>query len=224
MGHDVIPIGHHSLNTSSIQSLAEDLSNRFDAEIIFGYQDDWVGNNYNGSFEFIELGRIEKKGKAVFLLQDCFYMDRLKQPGKHEQKIWYEFISKKKPDNYQVSIYKNCFDCNCHFDSRWWNFCRYFNRQINNAEWDEYIAEFRKEIATEVKKLGGTSALYGDDQGASHWISEMGIEHSFEEIREKLKEDFGGLYLSVSNFIKSADKTANQLFYNAYFDDFSDLI
>lgn len=39
MGHDVIAIGNHKLNTASFQTTAVDLSEAFDVTVCYGYMD-----------------------------------------------------------------------------------------------------------------------------------------------------------------------------------------
>jgi len=40
MGHDIMAIANHQLNTKSLPLLAEDLSNRLQVNVQYGYRDD----------------------------------------------------------------------------------------------------------------------------------------------------------------------------------------
>ena len=56
MGHDIQAVSGHNLNTSSMESLAKDLSDRLDATIVYGYSDDtFIEGISKGDHEFIVL-------------------------------------------------------------------------------------------------------------------------------------------------------------------------
>ncbi len=78
MGHDIVPIGNHKLNTSSLEKLAEDLSNRININIKYGY---WGETEYfellneKGNDDLIILGEINKhKSFETYILVDEKYM------------------------------------------------------------------------------------------------------------------------------------------------------
>lgn len=225
MGHDVIAIGQHSLKTTSIEALAKDLSERWNATILYGYPDDWIDEKENmPSFEFVETGRIEKSSKDIYCLEDSYYFDRMHKPL-FANSVCYKLYSRADYDKYNIEILRNSFYANTHFDSRWWNFCRYFNGEINTPEWDNYIFQYRKQVYAEVTKMDGKYAFYGDDQGDSAYLQEIGQDCEWNEIYKKLNDDFGDEFLHVSSFIANKKNAIKRdIWYKAYHDDFSDLI
>lgn len=224
MGHDVIAIGNHKLNTASFQTTAVDLSEAFDVTVCYGYMDDWIDpqTGKEGSFEFIELGRI-KKNDTVYFLRDNLYTDRLRSK-QYPDEIEYDFYS---ADYGATSfyVYPHCIQAHTAFNSRWWNFVRYFQGNFyGNDAWPNYINDYRRSVFNEIKRLGGSQALYGDDQGDSYYILDDAMTLSFVVITQKLKNDFGNACLNVSSFQRLYDNGKFEpIEYKAFIDDFEDL-
>lgn len=120
-------IGQHKLNTTTMHTTAVDLAAAFDASIRYGYTDDWIDPETwkEASYEFIELGRIERQGKPLCTLDDRLYTDRLRDPVKYEKSMICAFYGEH-PLVAGFDIHHDCFYSDIHFDSRWWNFVRYF--------------------------------------------------------------------------------------------------
>jgi hypothetical protein len=221
MGHDVIPIGQHRLDTSSIITIAQELADRFNATILYGYTDDRIGKNYQGSFKFIEQGRVKKVGSDSYILQDSLYMDRIYGPGKHDNEMCYELYSESDYDNYHISIYETAFQCDAHFESRWWSFCRCFTGIITDVEFLQYLNEYRKKIFNEIKRMGGELAIYGDDQGESAWL-DYGGTMNWKDMLIRLQTEFGDDFINISTFFKTKQPFRKDCPL-AFFDDFADL-
>lgn len=83
MGHDISPIGNHSLNTTDVASLARDLSNRLKVNVVYGFYGckehaQLLGAEQKDDYVWIELGRYDYYPNAPsFKLEDESY--QLKQ-------------------------------------------------------------------------------------------------------------------------------------------------
>lgn len=225
MGHDVIAIGNHKLNTTSIITTAVDLSKALDVTVSYGYLDDWTDleTGKQGSYEFIELGRVERNN-TIFFLKDGLYTEKL-HTKQYTNETAYEFYGA----NYDATsfyVFPHCIEAHTHFASRWWNFVSYFQGKFyGDEDWFRYINEYRRSVFNEVKRLGGNCALYGDDQGESYYIFEDAMTQPFDAIVEKLKNDFGDACLTISNFQKQySSGRFEPIEYKAFIDDFADFI
>jgi hypothetical protein len=200
MGHDIIAIGNHKLNTTSLHTTAIDLSEAFDVSVSYGYADDWIDleTGKEGSFQFIELGRIERNN-TLYFLRDSLYTDRL-HTKQYADETEYDFYGADY-DETSFYVYPRCIKAHTYFDSRWWNFVRYFQGKFyGDKDWVGYINNYRQHVYNEIKRLGGSCALYGDDQGDSYYIIEDAMTLPFDTIAKKLKNEFGNACLAIPHF------------------------
>ncbi len=227
MVHELIALGQHGLDTSSLEVLARDLSDRLGVTVLYGYQDDWLDpeRGFEGTYEFIETGRVDKGTAWMYFLRDYYHCDRLYSPGQYEGSVCFELFDYKTPEDFELLIYKESFKCSAPFAARWWSFSRYFNGEGNIAESEMGITWFRNRVKQEVHNLGGKYAFYGDDQGASKYLTDIGEEKTWEEIYAQLQKDFGASFLNISRFMlrKDESKYKREGYCNAFIDDFNDL-
>lgn len=82
MGHDISPIGNHSLNTENIKKLAEDISSRIDFNIVYGYlgrKEHFKLLGENRDDQNIILGNIikDKTFKTFSLIDESYQLREL---------------------------------------------------------------------------------------------------------------------------------------------------
>ena len=224
MGHDIKAVSGHKLNTSSMESLAKDLSDRLDVTIVYGYSDDtFIEGISKGDHEFIVLGKVEKETKYIWTLRDWDYLDRIVEPTKYEGSVSYDLTIEYGRHNQYLNIYKYVFESSADYEGRWWCFCRHFTGELDYWPGLDF---FRRCVYTESHKLGGNAAIYFDDQGPSAFIFEMEDfgTPTFEDIVDKVKEKFGEDFLNISEFVTKYDDTTiphkPDKYPLAFYDDF----
>ena len=84
MGRDVHSVGRHNLDTSSLEALAKDLSNRFKANVVYGADDffffDWDGFLRGATGEDWVFGRIDyPDAEKTLWLTDQYYVHHIVQ-------------------------------------------------------------------------------------------------------------------------------------------------
>ncbi|NOZ47337.1 MAG: hypothetical protein GXO79_11235 [Chlorobi bacterium] len=82
MGHDISPIGNHTLNTENIELLANDITSRIDINIEYGYfgqKEHFKLLGENREDELIILGKVIKDEtfKTFRLLDESYMLKRL---------------------------------------------------------------------------------------------------------------------------------------------------
>lgn len=204
MGHDVVAIGQHRLNTKSIDALAEDLSERCGVTVTYGYMGDWEDDKIDRqtSFEFVELGRIANDNATLYILYDNYYLERVNAPDNVGERKMYSFCDAKTGEDYTV-IYADYFGSSCSFGSRWWRFVEHFKGEFHDdPTWKSYIDTYRRCVLGQVKQYGGSMALYGDDQENS-FVYDDEVNTSFEQMRLLVITGYGNACLDVATFQKT---------------------
>lgn len=224
MGHDVQAMTNHQLNTSSIAMLAEDLANRLQVNVQYGYRDDvFIEGISEHTNKIIILGNEGKKNEKKWVLLDSNYLIKIKHPKKYVGKDNYILFDNEKCNNAKISILKYCFLPYIHYNPRWWSFCNHFNGEV--ANWS-ILNTFRENVHSIIQKLGGNAAVYYDDQGSSLEIIDAEYYSTFEKINSKMQKGFKADYLNVSQFMQQYNqlgKYAVEKTPLAFFDDFEDL-
>lgn len=226
MGHDVHAICNHRLNTGSIESLAKDLSDRFDVTVDYGYfNHDEVADEQESYLSlWVSFGTIEKHQKPIWRLEDFIYLNKINNPSENENIDVYLFYDKNDYDGEgSFTVLKHCFDPSICFDSRWWYFCKHFTGEEDDTE---SITQFRNQVKSLTLKLGGDAAIYVDDQGPSSIADTWSEQCTFEQVHTQLQAMFGTDYLNISAFNKTASSATpkpSDKYFAAYYDDFSDL-
>jgi hypothetical protein len=246
MGHDVHIIGRHQLDTSSIGSLARDLSSRFHTGVTFGYYDIFdfglEGDDRTPPFQYVALGKIEHPNADRSLwLTDEFYLlhmliekygnqvydlSWLKQHGYVKSEIdeainsvCFELRDNTNDVDYGT-IYNDTFhDFYNYYHNRWWSFCKAFTEN-NDGVFLEYVNSFRKKVKAFFEKIGGSEVVYLDDQGPTqHWVHSNNNWHT---IQSGLKKEFKASTLHIPNFMKQKKRLPSGQYPLAFYDDFSD--
>ncbi|MFP4023994.1 MAG: hypothetical protein ACLFVR_05660 [Thiohalospira sp.] len=247
MGHDIVGIGKHNLNTNSLEALALDLSKRFKVNVEYGYQDKDKFNFKTGedisTYQIIKLGRINyPKAKTTVFLWDEYYQlhqyyhqydeDVYKLPGIKNNnflkemiersigKIYYEFF-RPVDEYYYCTIYNNTQECLTLYFGRWWELCWQFTVENNDKEFKR-LNEYRKSLFEFQEIVGGNEVVYLDDQGPTQYLTYG--DYLWENILNELKTRFNKTTLNVSDFISKEEFTPLKEYPLAFYDDFKDLI
>lgn len=246
MGHDVSPVGNHQLDMSSTEALARDISERFRANVKYGYQD-WLGCDSDGiamesTFEVIVHGVIKRpqSHKTLTLLDGNYQLHQILK--NHENSIsnlpyfkngafkadiedakrgrYFELFDMEKDENYGT-IFEDTFrDFFNDFTMRWWTFCMAFTDSYHKQYLD-YVTEFRQNVMALYRKIGGTNVAYLDDQGETQYLTE--IMYDWGSIKNELNIHFKETTLAIPDFMKERKPLPVDELPLAFFDDFSDL-
>lgn len=214
MGHDVLPIGNHTLETIDIYSLAADLSKRMKCVIVYGYYD------YKKTQPYIEYGR-EGTGAKIYFLEYDYHLNRQKQPDRYKNITSYtlnclECLEENATRS--IQIFKDSFITPEYFNSRWWNFCSNFMEK--DIDWEE-LERFRKNVRNQVEDFGGDYAIYIDDQSDSSYLLDSPLEQqSIDSLLHKMKNDIS--ILDITKWIYSC-KPVLKDHPIAFIDDFKSL-
>lgn len=227
MGHDVLAIANHAINTASIVTTAIDIANYLNTTIEFGHRDDWIikynNRNIKGLFEFIPIGKIIKPENEGLQLYDNYYNDKLYHPEQYDpKKKYYGLIESYRISNLEKYTYigREVFTSDTRFDGRWWDFLEYFNLQ--KVRYNDILG-YRKSVLLQVMQLGGSEAFYIDDQGPSEILEQMTETYSWQQIKEKAFTDFASEMLHVSHWAQHREEYTSVIDYKVFYDDFADL-
>lgn len=211
MGWDINLFGRHCLRIDDIETLANDLSNRFDINIEYGYHHDYeadIRNRYvrllNCS-EWISFGKIIRHSNQEFYrLTDEYYefkliksqfgesVDRVKVEGEKAglrdlaDCVRYELESDDYSVGYDISsgyIFRETLTLLFSNDpGRWCGFHKYFTS--GRGEFDvKYLNDFRRRVERYFKAAGCDKVYYSPDQG-----DPIKIESYWEEPWDVLEE------------------------------------
>ncbi len=211
MGIDPNPIGNHKLNTTSIATLAQDLSKILDAEVTYGYQ------GYEEPYDDVVLGIVGAgKSKQVRLLEND-YLHKERGEAGDEEGLQYECsgFNDGYGCNTWINIYKDCFDPPYYFAGRW-----YFYQRIFIGECDDWAHMFayRRKIFEEIQLFGGDAVLIHADSSSPNVLEDDPYIIPFNRIVENVKTHPGFLDVSVWLRDDAAPFMENPLI---FFDDFS---
>lgn len=253
MGHDVHNIGSHNLNTSSLEALAKDLSNRFKANIEYGVYDtfpfDWDGFHREASFDYWVFGKIEyPNAEKTLWLTDEFYLHHIVHGryGNNAYRLPYftEYNSHKYElhdainnvcfelrDNYADDEYGTIFndvfrDFQDYFYSRWWSFCRTFTEEnFYGNDWENI---YHTGVYEYRKKVMDFFQKIGGSE--VFYFDDQGESqyltetyYDWETIRKEVEIGFKETTLHISEFMKEKKLLPKGKYPKAFYDDFADL-
>lgn len=249
MGRDVQSIGRHSLDVSSIESLAKDLAIGFKANVEFGVLDtfdfDWDGFHREPSFEYLVFGKVEYlNSEKTLLLTDEYYLynivygkygeDAYKLPYFSEEdsrkldlevtinNVRFELRDKTDGDTYGIIINDAFYNYYNYFNSRWWSFCRAFTEEDANGLILSLVNEYRHEVMDFFEKIGGKETFYFDDQGKTQYLTEN--YYSWQVILGEVEKYFKDTTLYIPGFMVQKNVLPIGNYPLAFYDDFADLI
>lgn len=248
MGHDLSTIGHHHLDTSSLEALAKDLSIRLQANVEYGIFDmfpfDWDGFHREPSYENWIFGKIEfPNSETTLLVIDLFFMhhinyniygdDAFNLPYFREYKsnieelkeaignVCFEIKNQTINDDYGIIFNDSFINYYNYFDWRWWTFCRAFTLEDDDDYLLDYVNLFRSDVLNFVQKLGIKEVFHFDDQGDSQYLAEN--YYNWQTILEEVDSHFKETTLNISQFMKHKNRLPFDQFPLAFYDDFADL-
>ena len=251
MGHDIETIGRHSLDVGRLENLAKDVSERFHANVKYGYMDylgiDQEGNEYEPDFEIRELGEVKNSEayKNLFVLDEFYLHHQLIEKYSHavlelpavassESRLnemqeaidgcYYEIYDFEKDDIYGTvynDTFREKFNYYKYWPYRWGFFCRSFTEDNEDGKLLEETRNFRVKVMEFFKMLGGAEVVYLDDQGESMYMVEGFM--NWDEIMHELKTKFTDTTLNIPEFMKKPALLPKGEYPLAFYDDFSDL-
>jgi hypothetical protein len=238
MGSDINTIGRHLLNASSLESLAKEISDRFNLNIIYGYQDMFkLDDHFNladTSCELVEIGSINKvEGNGHRWLIDHYYQHRqyvqdfgpeiieLAQYDKTGlqacvSETYYELLETS--TNESMYVTNDMIEIDFYYLTRWWPFCALFR-------WPEDMGEsffqFRRDLKEIYLKAGVSEIVYYNDQGPLSG-EKYYPEATWDNMQKALKK-YEDKQVDIPTFIKNKERWGKDDYPIYFTDDFSDL-
>ena len=249
MGRDVHSVGRHNLDTSSLEALAKDLSNRFKANVVFGVDDsfnfDWDGFPRNPSYQYWEFGRVEyPDAEKTLWLTDQYYLYHIVQSRYGDE--GYKLPSFTEDDfnksEFDEALYNVCFELHEEnptyddygiiyndtfhnwynpFIERWWSFCCAFTEEDDKGGLLSSVTNYRCEVMSFFGKIGGAETFYFDDQGSTQYMCET--YYDWQNILKEIETNFKDTTFYISDFMKSKKLLPKHEYPLAFYDDFADL-
>ncbi len=230
MGHNLIPIGKHQLDTKDIKSLAEDLVSRLDINIEYGYLSYKECSKLLGKEEkegFIVLDKLVKNSDfKTYKLVDEIYQKKILY-DKYGDELFYKkeywgfldkipnkktILEEKKElmfpeydlidsESGFLSINNEHYSNNIPYLCRWFSLYEFFYGK--NEIYQDDLLEYRKSLMDYSQKLGGNKMYYLDDQCSVLEGVGQGDESdmSWEELETFIVEKTQPLLLNVSKFM-----------------------
>lgn len=251
MGHDVNIISNHSLAITSVEVLADDLARRLDRIVVWGYQDLWIkplpstsGSNsaitYMGDGDFVTLGYsappsstdedvllpLPTKPAPLLLFMDMF-CEQIEQPATYGDTMSYS-LREAGDWNINQDIMRYGFDPQTSWEwGRWWALAEAFSKGTYPDRFWEYLNDFRRRVLADISPMGGTEAMYVDDQGPSDALYWMADTQPWPQIVAHARETFGHRFLNVREWLETRGLPPRHPFEAepplAFLDDFADL-
>lgn len=248
MGHDLFTIGHHNLDVSSLEALAQEISIRFNANVEYGIYDtfcfDWDGFPREPSYEHWIFGKIESpNAETTLLLTDEFFNFHINYYRYGENAVHLPYFQKYKSnrdelinsighvcyelrnyridDDYGIIFDDSFYSLYNNFDWRWWSFCRAFTKEDHDEYFLDYVTKFRIEALSFLQKIGIFEVFYVDDQGSTQYLTTNYSD--WETIVREVDSHFKETTLNISQFMKHKNRLPRDQFPLAFYDDFADL-
>lgn len=233
MGRDVRIISNHNIDTSSNRKIAEQLAQAWHTNISLSYMDNCTkpGTVFKGTFEIHELCHVDIGAERTVLLLDNMYCDSIIEPDKHRGMVYLETLDSKDHDTElpeEGDLGATTWWPGIYYPNRWWYFIREFCEGYEHSENFYYLNKFRRQVKSSVEKLGGTQAMYFDDQSESAYTiattpDELNIP--WHQLLEKVRSEKGVEFINVSQWMRAGEKQYLLPYTNyIFFDDFADLL
>lgn len=231
MAKYTVVLTNHSLDTSSIDSLALNLSNILKCTVEYGYYDDFklddLINPNERTSEYVKLGKFENvNSKQNLYLIDLYYgirhfvntyVDDLSSHPlfkndlgfleclRDDAKLWScsLCISNWEDEGSILNINRHSMEI-WKFDILDWAvFNKYFEFKMSRQSFANLI-EWRKNHKDYIKKFGGSELIIGCFETESIVVFNKAYEqYEWEELKNMTKRVFGNKCLNVSDFITS---------------------
>lgn len=229
MGVDLVSLGRHNLDVSSIEKTAQQLSKRLDINIAIGHWDD-------GKF-FVEKQIERKPGAPFYRLHDASYSSDICYDFDPPE----EMIEKRLGDICFMEIYREAVYIDFWAVSwRWkWYWAPFGDEEDKGCLED--INRFRRVAKEYYGKLGASYIYCYADQGPSDLIGEYedGTWEYFENAirtgkylddnKEHLDKEWPGftskdlVIFNVPNFLLGKSVEPSHSWWDVFYDDFADL-
>lgn len=211
MGHDVRPIGNHSLQVDSLPELAGHLAARFGVNI---------------RMMDVDTGEISE----LRLWPDRPFYELTKDERGADVQA-YRFTDHE--GTLSLTIFRHYCIHSEDYCPRWWHFCHCFDPKADvDGHSLDMVEDFRRKVLQVHRTMGGTGLFYLDDQGKhSREMTSLaqGSEEQlkWDEVEGLVVKVSGGRLLDIPRFRIDPDyREAMALLdgdYRAFADDFRDM-
>lgn len=223
--------GPHQLNIKSLKELAAELAEIMNINISYGFINDFdyelaKQNNYP-DFEFKELGKIHsEKYKDFSRLIEWNYSFKEFLDIYGEKELEHSYFSTEKGEPYQEMILdslnemtfelegegdSNVYSCNIYknalmvfFDYYEWYYLQdiFTPPERQYPDMTNWFAEWISKCRNFLRKFGINEYFIICFETSSVLVQDLAIEmHSWEEIKEKTRTEFGNNFLDISRFL-----------------------
>ncbi|MEZ4854776.1 hypothetical protein [Flavobacterium sp.] len=223
MSNQTAILSNHSLNTSSIEVVAQQLSGKLQATVVYGYCTNLevAPLHWKGDYDYIELGKVDfnDNSQKQFFLCDMYYLHRellekhkefitneilpylrdLEDVINSKNKLYYEFFEK--GDGIKLDIFQNAIDIHFLESYDWRSFTRLFS-YASLKESINYLQVWRKEHQTLIHLFGGNEMIvYEDIAEDFENLAEIKTT-TFEQLKQKAISEHPNSYCSISHFLQ----------------------
>lgn len=221
MGNLTAIFSNHSLNTKSIEILAQQLSEKLHATVVYGYSANLEVEalQWAGDYRFVEQGVVAFPGAGEpFFLIDYYYLHReLLQHHPHQLKDWFtglEFLLTEIEESHDcvtfelgtddsfndiVSIHQFVLEIDYLECIDWRSFTRFFS-YASIEESIQYMQEWRKKHQVFISNLGGTEMIVYEDLAETFQEKARFKTTTFEQLKREAIELHPDDYCSISDF------------------------
>jgi hypothetical protein len=236
-------IANHKLDTSSLENLASDLSNRLQATVEYGYIEEFnynpLKNTYNEDSKTIILGNIVyPNSQKTYTLFDTYfqYSAFIKKYGiaalenplfKKETYFKNKILEAQKAKEFQLLeedgnelaiIFRDTINLLA-VDSLDWS--AYQNTFIYKTEndWLKYLTIWRIKNRDWIYKFGGNYMLVSHCEEVSEFIYNDAIFKTGIAIKNKITKKLNGQIVNISNYFKSKSYLNKPEYEQTYLED-----
>lgn len=214
-------IFHHQLNTTSIESLARDLSVRLQVHVIYGSNGIDVKQTKSKIFNFIELGsvKMEKASETYILKRDFSNENQFIKPSNSSEThaiTSAENASCLNQDSDFESFYELETESGCiiaqiypnHLDFWKDEFLNWHNFQLDfiynlDIEMLTYLNNWRTKNYEWLQKFDGNFMIVYSHESKSYILNEWFEKYPITKVFEKIHDDFKDKVVNISKYISA---------------------
>ena len=224
MSNQTFILSNHTLNTSSLEVVAQQLSTKLQATVVYGYCNtiEVPALQWEANYKMVVLGEVKhsKATKTIYLL-DSYYLHRILVEN-HSDKLeaWFKedifllhkikesknlvlFEISEHPNdlNYFLYIFPNALGIEYLDTYDWRSFTRFFS-YASKEDTINSLKEWRKEHQTFIHLFGGNEMMVYEDIAEDFENFIESKTTTFEQLKQKAINEHPNSYCSISNFLE----------------------
>lgn len=224
MSNQTAILSNHSLDTSSIVVLAQQLSTKLQATVVYGYCNtiEVPALQWEDDYKMVVLGEVKhNKATKTIYLQDSYYLHRfllenhsdkieswfsndaylLNRIKESKNLVFFEISEQPEDLNYFLFIFPNALGIEYLDSYDWRSFTQFFSYN-SSEESIRGLQEWRKEHQEFIHHFGGNEMIVYEDIAEDF---ESFAEHktiTFEQLKQKVIDKHLNSHCSISHFLR----------------------